>query len=75
MLSRKARPRILQKNAFQTLLSGTDKNGDGKISMEECYSIWKDKAVAEKNCKFWDVNSDGTITEEEYVNKAMKKVQ
>jgi hypothetical protein len=27
---------------------------------------------AEKECKYWDANGDGTITEEEYVSQARK---
>lgn len=63
------------KKAFQMLLSETDKDGDGKISMEECYSIWKGKEMAEKHCKAWDTDGDGTITEEEYVAKATKPMR
>ncbi|MHC1725986.1 MAG: hypothetical protein AB9866_08285 [Syntrophobacteraceae bacterium] len=70
---RKGPPPDFAINAYKTLLSEVDKNGDGKISMEECYSMWKDKGMAEKNCKYWDANGDGVITEEEYVSKAMKK--
>jgi hypothetical protein len=65
-------PPDFAKNAFHTILSGADKNGDGKLSMEECYSVWKDRVIAEKNCGHWDVNGDGIITEDEYVSKAMK---
>jgi len=60
------------KNAYQQILSGADKNGDGKLSMEECISISKNKSKIEKDCKYWDANSDGYITEEEYVKQARK---
>ena len=33
----------------------------------------KDKKKAEKDCKYWDANGDGVITEEEYV-KQVKKI-
>jgi Ca2+-binding EF-hand superfamily protein len=61
------------KEAYQTLLSSTDTNKDGKISLSECMAISKDKKKAEKDCKYWDANSDGIITEEEYV-KQVKKI-
>ena len=55
------------RNAYKELLKETDKNTDGKISKAEFYAIWQDKKVAEEKYKFWDVNKDGYITEEEYV--------
>ena len=48
------------------------KNGDGKLSMAECTSISRDKAKIEKDCKYWDANGDGTITEDEYVSQARR---
>lgn len=71
----KGPPPDFAKNAFKVLLSEVDKNGDGKIGMDECYSMWKDQSIAEKNCGYWDANGDGMITEEEYVSRAMKKAQ
>jgi hypothetical protein len=59
------------RNAFKQLMSQADKNKDGKLSLAECKSIFKDAAKAEKNCTFWDANHDGTITEDEYASKAM----
>ena len=58
------------KNAYRQILAGADKNGDGKLSMEECFSISKNKSKIEKDCKYWDANGDGYITEEEYVKQA-----
>ncbi len=58
------------RSAYREILSQTDTNKDGKLSVTECKAIYKDKALAEKNCNFWDVNHDGTITEDEYVQKA-----
>jgi Ca2+-binding EF-hand superfamily protein len=55
------------REAFKSVLQQTDKNKDGKISLEEYCTIWKDKSSAEKKFKTWDVNGDGYITEEEYV--------
>jgi Ca2+-binding EF-hand superfamily protein len=60
------------KEAFKTILSSADTNKDGKLSMQECYAIWKDKKMAEKNCRHWDANRDGTITEDEYVKQSKK---
>lgn len=71
----KGPPPDFAKNAFRLLLSEVDKNGDGKLGMDECCSMWKDRSIAEKNCGYWDTNDDGTITEEEYVSRAMKKAQ
>lgn len=56
--------------AFTEILVAADKNGDGRLSLEECYAIWKNRVMAEKNCQFWDANHDGVITEEEYVAQA-----
>ena len=60
------------KSAFQQVLAAADKNKDGKLSMEECVAISKDKTTMERNCKYWDANGDGTITEEEYVQQVKK---
>ncbi|MCX5851617.1 MAG: EF-hand domain-containing protein [Deltaproteobacteria bacterium] len=63
------------RGAFQQVVAGADKNGDGKISMEECMSISKDKQKIEKDCKYWDANGDGIITEDEYVKQVRKIMQ
>jgi hypothetical protein len=60
------------KTGYSNLLSEVDKNKDGKISLEECLSVWKDKAKGESKCKYWDANGDGIITEEEYVQQGLK---
>lgn len=57
------------RQAFQMILSQVDANKDGKLSSDECRSIYKDEGMAEKNCTFWDVNKDGIITEDEYVTQ------
>jgi len=59
------------KNAYRQILAGADKNGDGKISMQECRAMSSAKEV-EKNCKYWDANGDGFIIEEEYVQQVKK---
>ncbi len=59
------------RSAFREILAQTDANKDGKLSMAECKAMYKDPALARKNCSFWDANHDGTITEDEYVSKGM----
>ena len=61
----------LARNAFRQILSQADTDKDGKLSVVECKAIYKDAAMAERNCTFWDVNKDGTITEDEYASQAM----
>ncbi len=60
------------KTGYNMLLSEVDKNKDGKISLDECLSAWKDKAIGKGKCKYWDENGDGIITEEEYVQQGLK---
>jgi Ca2+-binding EF-hand superfamily protein len=63
------------KEAFKTILSSADSNKDGKLSSQECHAIWKDKKTAEKNCRYWDANGDGSITEDEYVKQSKKRMK
>jgi hypothetical protein len=63
------------KTGYNMLLSEVDKNKDKKISFDECLSAWKDKAVGESKCKYWDKNGDGIITEEEYVQQGLKAMK
>ena len=58
------------RSVYREIVLQADTNKDGKLSVTECKAVYKDKALAEKNCNFWDVNHDGTITEDEYVQKA-----
>lgn len=62
----------LRKAYGKVLLPEVDNNKDGKISLEECRSMWKYKAKGESKCKYWDRNGDGIITEEEYVQQGLK---
>ena len=54
------------------ILTAADKNGDGKLSMDECMSISKNKKKIEKDCKYWDADGNGVITEDEYVKQVLK---
>ena len=58
------------RSVYREIVLQADTNKDGKLSIIECKAIYSDKAIAEKNCNFWDVNRDGVITEDEYVQKA-----
>ena len=60
------------RTAYQEILKTADKNKDGKLSLDECYAIFKDPAKAKKDCTYWDANKDGFITEEEYVQQGLK---
>ncbi len=59
------------RNAFRQILSQADTDKDGTLSQAECKGMYRDAAMAEKNCTFWDANHDGAITEDEYASKAM----
>lgn len=67
-------PEEMARSAFRQILAEADRNKDGKLSVAECKAMFKDPAVADRNCGFWDANRDGTITEDEYVAQA-KSVQ
>jgi hypothetical protein len=60
------------RNAYRQICTFADKNGDGKLSMDECMSISKNKKKIEKDCKYWDADGNGIITEDEYVKQAVK---
>ena len=57
---------------YREVLKEADTNRDGKLSLQECLAIWKDKKKGEKECKYWDANGDGVITEDEYVKQVRK---
>jgi hypothetical protein len=65
----KGPPPEVIKGAYRQILASADKNGDGKLSLAECMSISTNKSKIEKDCKYWDANGDGYITEEEYVKQ------
>jgi Ca2+-binding EF-hand superfamily protein len=68
----KGPPVEMIKSAYQEILRACDANKDGQLSAQECLGAWKDKAKAEKECKYWDANGDGAITEGEYVDQVRK---
>ena len=68
----KGPPTEMIKGAFQEVLRTCDTNRDGKLTLQECMEMWKDRAKAEKNCKYWDSNADGVLTEEEYISQVRK---
>jgi hypothetical protein len=71
----KGPPAEIIKSAYRQILAGADKNGDGKLNMAECTSISQNKSKIEKDCKYWDANGDGIITEDEYVNQARRTMR
>lgn len=64
-----APPDEIIKGAYQEILRGADKDADGKLSLAECISISKNKSQMEKDCRYWDADGDGYITEKEYVKQ------
>lgn len=68
----KAAREDLIRNAYRQIRTAADKNGDGKISMDECMAISRDKKKIEKDCKYWDADGNGIITEDEYVKQVVK---
>jgi Ca2+-binding EF-hand superfamily protein len=68
----KGPPTEMIQNAYRQILAGADKNGDGKLTLAECMAISRDKAKIQKDCKYWDANGDGVITEDEYVQQARR---
>jgi hypothetical protein len=73
--SPKGPPDEMIKGAYRQILAGADKNGDGKLSMAECTSISSNKSKIEKDCRYWDANGDGVITEDEYVKQARRIIR
>jgi hypothetical protein len=60
------------KGTYQKILQACDTNKDGNLTVQECMEAFKDRVKAEKDCKYWDANGDGIITEEEYVGQVRK---
>jgi len=68
----KAAREDLIRNAYRQICTAADKNRDGKLSMDECMAISKNKKKIEKDCKYWDADGNGIITEDEYVKQVLK---
>ena len=68
----KGPPTEVIRGAYRQILASVDKNGDGKLSMAECISISSNKSKVERDCRYWDANGDGVITEDEYVKQARR---
>ena len=68
----KAAREDLIRNAYRQICTAADKNRDGKLSMDECMSVSKNKKKIEKDCKYWDADGNGIITEDEYVKQVIK---
>jgi len=60
------------KGAYRDILAQADKNRDGTLSTSECLAIWKDTQKGGRDCKDWDADGDGLITEDEYVRQVRK---
>ena len=61
--------------AFKEILGATDKNRDGKLGMAECLSLSSNRTKIEKDCRYWDANGDGMVTEAEYIAQARKAMR
>lgn len=60
------------RGAYRDIQAQADTNRDGKLSMNECMAIWKDRKKGEKDCRYWDADGDGFILEGEYVRQVRK---
>jgi Ca2+-binding EF-hand superfamily protein len=59
----KENPSPLNTQEFFNLM---DRNGDGKISLDEYLKVWKDKTEGEKVFRQLDKNGDGSLSREEF---------
>ena len=58
------------KAMFRDLLASGDANHDGKLTLAECLAISRSNAKVSRDCRSWDLNGDGVITEAEYVKQS-----
>ncbi|HPC74112.1 MAG TPA: hypothetical protein P5551_06880 [Syntrophales bacterium] len=63
-------PDAAAKEAFKSILSSADADKDGKLSIRECFAIRKDRKTAEKNCRSWNADDDGRMTQDGYVRQS-----
>jgi hypothetical protein len=62
-------PEQTVREVFVQVRTIADTNQDGTLSFVECRTLLTDQKQAERNCRFWDANKDGIITEDEYVER------
>lgn len=65
-------PEQTVREVFVQIRGIADTDGDGSLSVAECKAMLSDRAAAERNCRFWDADKDGTITEDEYVARVRR---
>uniref|UniRef100_UPI00358DF378 uncharacterized protein n=1 Tax=Myxine glutinosa TaxID=7769 RepID=UPI00358DF378 len=67
-----------QKQQLEDMYQILDKNGDGKVTIDEIKDRLKGNPCADKLMELLDANKDGYVTKGEFmkaVNDAMSKVQ
>ena len=57
------------RTVYARVLAQADTDKDGKLSVAECRALFTDQTIATKSCRFWDINKDGFITADEYVER------
>jgi Ca2+-binding EF-hand superfamily protein len=57
-----------EKQKREAMFKRRDKNGDGKLTLEEFLVGQPDPQEAPKRFPIFDTNNDGVLTEEEFVN-------
>ncbi len=62
-------PEQTVRDVFVQIRTVADTNQDGTLSVEECKTLLTDQQQAQRNCRFWDADQDGVITEDEYVER------
>jgi hypothetical protein len=62
-------PEQTVREVFVQVRTVADTNQDGALSVEECTSLLTDRQQAQRNCRFWDADKDGILTEDEYVER------
>ena len=65
-------PEQTVREVYGQIRTTADTDGDGTLTVVECKAMLTDPAVAERNCRFWDADKDGIITEDEYVERVRR---